>query len=106
MHLLCLLVFGFAAISFVPVPGAFLFGLPAVIIGCLAVTGTYTIMLSTSINLIVPFIKKVFKKEANPGGIVGTILLFIFCLDVIGAAILVFTTKKDNNNSQKLGYQA
>lgn len=101
-----LLVFGFSMISFVPVPGAFLFGLPAVIIGCLSVTGTYVIMISTSVDVIVPFIKKVFKKEAEAAGIIGTILLFIFCLDAIGAGILTMCNKKNNNNYQQVGYQA
>ena len=101
-----LLIFGFSMISFIPVPGAFLFGIPAIILGCLSVTGTYVIMISTSVDVIVPFVKKVFKKEAEPAGIVGTILLFIFCLDIVGAGILTLCTKKNNNNSQQLKFQA
>lgn len=102
----CLLgVFGIVAL-FTAYMGGFLLGIPTIIIGCLAVSGTYIIMLSTSIDLIVPFVKKLFKKEANPIGIVGTILLFIFCLDVVGVAVLALTTKRNNNNSQQLKYQA
>ena len=94
-------MFGIVAL-FTAYMGGFLLGIPTIIIGCLATAGTYIIMLSTSINLIVPFIRKVFKKEANPIGIIGTIMLFIFCLDAIGAGILALCAKKNNNNSQQL----
>ena len=103
----CLLgMFGIVSL-FTAYMGGFLLGIPTIIIGCLATAGTYLIMLSTSINLIVPFIRKVFKKEANPIGIIGTIMLFIFCLDAVGVAILGLSTKRsNNNNSRQLGYQA
>ena len=96
------LVFGMTILSFTPIPGALLLGVPAVIVGILSCAGTYIIMISTSINLIVPFVRKFFKKEAKVGGIIGTICLFIFCLDAVGAIILQMST---NNNSQQLGYQ-
>ena len=96
------LVFGMTILSFTPIQGALLLGVPAVIVGVLSCAGTYIIMISTSINLIVPFVRKIFKKEAKVGGIIGTICLFIFCLDAVGAIILRMSTK---NNSQQLGYQ-
>ena len=96
------LVFGMGLLSFTPVPGAFILGIPAVIVGVLSCSGTYIIMISTSINLIIPSIKKIIKRQAKAGAIIGTILLFIFCLDAVGAAILQMSTK---NDSQQLGYQ-
>ena len=99
------LVFGMALLSFTPIPGAFILGIPAVIVGILSCSGTYIIMISTSINLIVPFIKKLLKKEAKIGGIIGTILLFVFCLDAVGAGILASSTKRNNNSDQHLSYQ-
>ena len=98
--------FGIVSLVTIIFGGLLLFGIPTVVLGCLAVTGTYVIMISTSVNLIVPFIKKIFKKEASPVGILGTIFLFIFCLDAIGAGILGLCTKNNNTNSQQLRYQA
>ena len=37
-----------------------LFAIPAILLGVISVTGTYIIMFSTSANLIVPFIKKIY----------------------------------------------
>ena len=99
------LVFGMTILSITPIPGAFLLGVPAVIVGVLSCGGTYIIMISTSINLIVPFVRKIFKKEAKVGGIIGTICLFIFCLDAVGALILQMSTKRDNNTTPHLGFQ-
>ena len=98
--------FGIVSLVTLVFGGLLLFGIPTVVLGCLAVTGTYVIMISTSVNLIVPFIKKIFKKEASPVGVIGTIFLFIFCLDAVGAGILGLCTRNNNNNSQQLGYQA
>ena len=98
--------FGIVSLVTIIFGGLLLFGIPTVVLGCLAVTGTYVIMISTSVNLIVPFIKKIFKKEASPVGILGTIFLFIFCLDAIGAGILGLCTRNNNSNSQQLRYQA
>ena len=98
--------FGIVSLVTIVFGGLLLFGIPTVVLGCLAVTGTYIIMISTSVNLIVPFIKKIFKKEASPVGILGTIFLFIFCLDAIGAGILGLCTRNNNSNSQQLRYQA
>ena len=98
--------FGIVSLVTIIFGGLLLFGIPTVVLGCLAVTGTYVIMISTSVNLIVPFIKKIIKKEASPVGILGTIFLFIFCLDAIGAGILGLCTRNNNSNSQQLRYQA
>ena len=98
--------FGKISVALLIFGGILILGIPTIILGCLAVTGTYVIMISTSVNLIVPFIKKIFKKEASPLGVIGTIFLFIFCLDAIGAGILGLCTRNNNSNSQKLEYQA
>ena len=98
--------FGKISVAMLLFGGILILGIPTIILGCLAVTGTYVIMISTSVNLIVPFIKKIFKKEASPLGVIGTIFLFVFCLDAIGAGILGLCTRNNNSNSQKLGYQA
>ena len=83
-----------------------LFAVPAILLGVISVTGTYIIMFSTSANLIVPFMKKVFKKEARIGGVIGTLFLFVFCLDAIGTAILGLSIKRHPNRPQQLRYQA
>lgn len=94
-------------LSFMPIPGAFILGLPAVLIGCLAVTGTYVIMLSTSSGIIIPCIRKLIKREIRPIGIIGLILLFIFCVDAIGVFTLKISDKSNNNtNSPELKCQA
>ncbi len=98
--------FGKISVALLLFGGILILGIPTIILGCLAVAGTYVIMISTSVNLIVPFIKKIFKKEASPVGVIGTIFLFIFCLDAIGAGLLGLCTRNNNSNSEQLRYQA
>lgn len=61
----------------------------------LSMTGTYVLMMSSSLNNIVPLIGKVKRKEIKlkPLLMIGIIFQFIFCLDILGAIFVMISNK-------------
>ena len=66
------------------------------VIIALLVSSTYILMLSTSIADIAYCVYNVIKKkwDVSPSLIFSVILLFIFCLDVVGSIVLYKKSKK------------
>ena len=66
------------------------------VIIALLVSSTYLLMLSTSLGDIAYFINNTLKKrwEVKASTVFAFLLLFIFCLDVVGAIVLYNKSKK------------
>ena len=72
------------------------------VIIALLVASTYILMLSTSVGDIAYLVRTIVKKDRDvrPSMIIAGILLFIFCLDVVGAIILYCKSQKTPTEEQ------